>query len=375
MTKITQDNKQTVLLIGPLPPPEGGMTTSLRNLANSDLKDKYNLVVLDITGKRSRQKSNIIVGFFHQVYLIFKLIGILIKKRPKIVHIQMASYLYFYRRSLDILLCKLLGKKVIFHLRGAEFIDFYSKSSVFGKSYIRFILNISDKIIALSRVWRDFLARITRAEKIVVIPNGVRCTDFKLVNNKKRELGFSDNHIIVFFMGPIGKRKGAFDILEVIPKVASQIKDVSFIFAGPEEFKGEMAQFENMLNEKKLQKYVRYTGTITGQEKYDYYLSSDIFILPSYAENLPNAVLEAMAAGLTVIVSDVGAIPEVIQDGVNGFIVKPGDVEAIADKIVKLAENQQLRSAMGKRNFDLAREKYDMQVIAEQVDKVYEGFS
>jgi len=367
------ENKPNILIIGPVAPPVGGMTVSLNNLITSALKEKYNIFVLDITGYRSRNKTaNIFLGIRYQAYLIFKLICILIKKKPCIVHVQMASFFNFYRRSIDIIICKLFGKKVILHLRGANFVEFFNKSSLLGKCFIKFILNISDKVISLSKFWHDFLVGIMNPETIATVPNGVICSDFKLVNNKKEELGFPDSHIFVLFMGPIGKRKGAFDILDAISIVTYKIKDVSFIFSGFGEFKGELEQFSDLAKQKNLTAYVKYVGDIFGQEKYDYYLSSDVFVLPSYAENLPNSLVEAMAAGLPVVVSDVGAIPEIVEDGVNGFIIKPGNINAIADRIIKLANDSNLRKSMGQRNLKLAKEKYDMPIIAEKIDKVYQ---
>jgi glycosyltransferase involved in cell wall biosynthesis len=123
----------------------------------------------------------------------------------------------------------------------------------------------------------------------------------------------------------------------------------------------------------KIAKYIKHVKVISGQEKYDYYMSSDIFVLPSYAENMPNVLLEAMAAGLPVVVSNVGANPEIVEDGVNGFIIKPGDINAIADRIVKLAEDSNLRKSMGQINLKLAKEKYDMSIVAEKIDKLYQG--
>lgn len=367
-----KSNKKTILIIGPLAPPVGGMAISLENLLNSDLKNRYDLLVLDITGKRTRTKSSVLVGFFYQIYLIFKLISILIQRKPTIVHVQMASFLYFYRRSLDIVICKLFGKKVIFHLRGGRFVEFYNKSSFLGKFFIKFILNISDRVIALSKFWYDFFVGIMNDERIIIVPNGVFCSNFKTVTNQKKELGFLDYNILVLFIGPIGRRKGTFDMLDAVPIIINKVKNLDFIFCGTGEFAGEIEQFLDSIKKRKLSTYIKYEEKIYGQKLFDYYLSSDIFVLPSYAENLPNSVLEAMAAGLPVVVSDVGAIPEIVKDGVNGFLVKPGDINSIAEKIIKLAEDKDLRKLMGRRNLEIVKEKYDMPIIAEKVDKIYQ---
>jgi len=371
--KSIKKDKIGVLLIGPVAPPVGGMSVSLNNLMTSDLKDKYDLCLLDVTGYRARnKKATLLMGACYQIYLMVKLAYILVMKNPRIVHVQMANFFYFYSRSIDIIVCKLFGRKVIFHLRGGKFREFYGKSSLLGKKYIKFMLKISDRIIALSDSWRGFLATIAKKEKIIVVPNGVRCEEFGLANNKKKELGFHEDHIFAVYISPIAQSKGAFDIIEAIPKVTEKIKNITFIFCGPEEFTGELEKFKRKVSERALDKFVIYAGMVYGQEKVDYYMSSDIFLLPSYAENLPNALLEAMAAGLAVVVSDAGAIPEIVKDGVNGFLIKAGDVDAIAQNIIKLAGDAESRKYMGKKNRELALEKYDMRIIAERIDEVYQ---
>lgn len=364
-----------VLMIGPVAPPLGGMTISLSNIVDSRLKDKYDLRVLDITGYRTRRggRGNVFLGILHELRLIFELASILIGKGPKIVHIQMASFFYFYRRSVDIIICRLFGKKVIFHLRGASFIDFYDKSGLAGRTFIKAMLGLSNRIIVLSEYWRGFVSGIADAKKISVVPNGVEADKFALSRGDGTGSGHSDIRISVLFMGPVGKRKGAFDLLEAIPAVRQKVKDIVFIFSGKGEFEGELELFKRKVAEKGLEGCVRLTGDISGQEKIDRYISSDIFAMPSYAENFPNSVLEAMAAGLPVVVSDVGAIPEFVKDGVNGFIVKAGDAGAIAAKIATLAMDGDLRGSIGKSNRELVRQKYDMPIIAGMLDRIYQG--
>ncbi|MDD5173492.1 MAG: glycosyltransferase family 4 protein [Candidatus Omnitrophica bacterium] len=364
-------NKKIILFIGPLPPPEGGMATSLKNILNSDLKEKYELLALDITGKRTRYKGGIFAGFFYQMTLIFRLVSILLKKRPGIVHIQMTCFLYFYRRALDIIICKLFGVKVIFHLRGGYFIKFYDESPFLCRAFIRMILKISDRAVALSEVWRDFLSTIMDLKKIVIIPNGVRRSDFHLMKNRKEELGFSNDRILIIFMGTIGPKKGAFDILRGIPEMIGETRDIAFVFCGPEECDGELERFKNLVREGGLEPYVKYAGVVMAQEKLDYYLSSDIFILPSYVENMPNSLLEAMAAGLPVIVSKVGANPEIVIDKENGFLVAPGDINAITKRIIELSKDKHMRESMGKKNLEIVRDKYDMPIVSGKIDRLY----
>jgi glycosyltransferase involved in cell wall biosynthesis len=369
--KNIQKSKPKILFIGPYPPPYGGMAVNAQNLEQSVLKDRYGIYNLDITGLRTRKNANILQSILYQLELVFKLIVILVVKNPHIVHIRMASFFYFYRRSVSIILCKLFGKKIIIHLESGKFKTFFKNSSVFAKCYIKWILQLSDSVIALSQSWKDFLAGLVQHSKIQVIPNGVPIADFQLFKNKKNEFRFNDEHLLVLFAGSIGERKGVFDILQAIPVVLKECSNITFVFCGPENSASELELFRNTIRDKKIEQYVKYIGVISGQEKVDWFISSDVFILPSYAENLPLAMLEAMAAGLPVIVSDVGAIPEVVVNEENGYILKPGDIKGIAQAILKLARDKDLRSEMGRRNLALVKSKYDIGIVANSIDNLY----
>jgi glycosyltransferase involved in cell wall biosynthesis len=369
--KNMQKLKHKILFIDPCPPPYGGMAINAQNLRQSVLKDRYEIYNLDITGLRTRKNASILQSIFYQLDLVFKLITISAVKNPDIVHIRMASFFYFYRRSIDIIFCKLLGKKVIFHLAGAEFKTFFKNSSVFAKCYIKWILQLSDGVIALSQGWKDFLAGLVQHNKIQVISNGVPIADFQLFKNKKSEFQFDDEHLLILFAGSIGERKGVFDILQAIPAVLKERSNSTFVFCGPGDSNEELELFRNTIKDKKIDQYVKYIGVISGQEKVDWFISSDVFILPSYAENLPLAMLEAMAAGLPVIVSDVGAIPEVVVNGENGYILKPGDIKGIAQAILRLAEDKSIRVEMGRRNLALVKSKYDISIVADSIDNLY----
>jgi len=365
--------KHKILMIGPMPPPEGGMATSLTNILSSDLKGEYEISVLDITGCRTRRSGSVFRGIIYQFRLISMLLRIILVERPAIVHVHMASFMYFYRRSVDILICKLFGKKVVFHLHGGKFVDFYEKGSLSAKIFKRVVLGVSDRVIALSAKWHGFLSTLTSPEKIVVVPNGVICSDLSRVERAEKQAQERNSRISVLFAGAIGKRKGVFEILAAAARVIENFREITFLFAGPEEFGGEMSRFREMVDSLGLAGHVKYLGVVTGRDKTDLYLSADIFILPSYAENLPNSVLEAMAAGLPLVVSDVGALPEVVESGVNGFIVRAGDVNAIAERTLRLAGDRELRRSMGRYNLALAEKEYDMSVVAAKISDIYSG--
>lgn len=110
---------------------------------------------------------------------------------------------------------------------------------------------------------------------------------------------------------------------------------------------GEVDATRQLAHELELEAQVEVRDWIVGEEKQAWFRETNGFILPSRMEGLPMAMLEAMAWGKALIVSPVGGIPEFVTDGVEGFLVPPDDIDAIADAIRKLAENPDLRVQMG----------------------------
>ena len=149
-------------------------------------------------------------------------------------------------------------------------------------------------------------------------------------------------------------------------------KDVSFIIAGApvEEEPGLYDALDRKSGE--YGDEFRLRPNVSNQEKNELYMGCDIFLLPTYAEGLPNALLEAMSFGLPVITTPVGAIPEVIKDGENGFLIDPGDAKALSDRIITLIEDPGLRETMGKNNIKSINTEFAQEKMIEKIDRIYQ---
>ncbi|GAI08660.1 unnamed protein product, partial [marine sediment metagenome] len=121
-----------------------------------------------------------------------------------------------------------------------------------------------------------------------------------------------------------------------------------------------------------ISRYIEFLGYLRGEEKIQVFITSDIFILPTYhPEGFPYAILEAMSAGLPIISTPIGAIPEIIEDGANGFLIPPKIPYILAEKILTLIEDKSLREKMGAENMKKAQEKYDVKVVCKIFEKIY----
>jgi len=112
-------------------------------------------------------------------------------------------------------------------------------------------------------------------------------------------------------------------------------------------------------------------GVVGGRAKADALAAADVFVLPSYAEGMPMAILEAMAAGMAIIATPVGSIGEAVTDGQEGFLVAPGDVEALAGRIAALDGDFELRRRMGQAARQTAERRFAIDLVARQVAELY----
>ena len=208
-------------------------------------------------------------------------------------------------------------------------------------------------------------------EKIVEIPNGV---DFKAFNipypkdEVRRILGLSNKNVVLY-LSALYELKGPHILLKAIPKVVERYKDVFFVFVGG----GEVEKYKRLARKLCVEKHVKFTGYIEESAKPLYYKAADIFVLPSIEtfEVFPLAILEASAAELPMIVSNLKTFKCIIEEGYNGLFVKRRDPESLANALIYLLENDKLREEMGK-NARKRAERYSWERIAEETEKVYE---
>jgi glycosyltransferase involved in cell wall biosynthesis len=282
---------------------------------------------------------------------------VLMRYSPDIVHIAATSGLVFFEDSYYLILSKIFRKKIFLHYLGA-FDLYYNTVGKFHKYFIQTILRMCDHIALLSERVHSIVKEFGKIKAVSVIPSGINMDDYLNSENKKSMR--SDDVVRILFLGGFDAiRKGIVDIVEAIPKVAAKNHNALFLLSTSKSILLTLEKSDNILP----------LDWIPIEEKIRLYKDCDIFLLPSYNEGLPYSMIEAMAAGMAIIASDVGGIPEAVKDGVNGIIVRPGSVSDIVNSLNFLIENKETRVDMGKENIALVREKYsvsrNMQIIFE----------
>ncbi len=221
---------------------------------------------------------------------------------------------------------------------------------------------VTDKIICVSEFDKELALKFKVADenKLVVIHNGIDPTEFIRISRNYHK---SSNEVIVTFVGRLAPPKDLFlliDAVKLVPEVKLQI-----VGDGELRVKVERYILKNFLSDR----------VILLGERFDIpeiLAQSDIFVLPSKWEGLPLTIIEAMMSGLPVVATRVGGVPELVEDGVNGYLVPSGDVKAFADAIRKLAYNVELRERMGKAGRKRAIENFTLDKMLLRVAQVYE---
>ena len=276
-------------------------------------------------------------------------------KRIKIVHIHGAANASFDRCKMFINLAKRFGKKVILHEHAADFVEYYSASD--NKDDIQSTLNKCDRLIVLSKSWQDYFASIgVDKNKIKVLNNIVSPPELH------PEFHTRDGKLHLLYMGEISKRKGGFDLLKAVADHKEQFEGKLLLRMGGNQVDGDIRSF---IREHSLESFVTYEGWIAGQKKIECLNWEDVYILPSYNEGLPIAILEAMAYHHPVISTPVGGIPEIITSNEDGLLVTPGNSEEIANAIKYYIGNRDAIKTHGEKGYNVVQAFFPESVFKE----------
>ncbi|KON34100.1 MAG: hypothetical protein AC479_02020 [miscellaneous Crenarchaeota group-6 archaeon AD8-1] len=234
----------------------------------------------------------------------------------------------------------------------------------------------SNKIIAVSDFTRRELLKYynIKENKICVIHNGVDIIKFSPPKNKKKakvELGFNEQDFNILSVGRLYARKGLFTLIESMSIVARKFRNVKLIISGKGE-SNEMTKLVNYAKKLHVNDKIIFTGYFPDTKLPKLYQAADIFAFSTFYENLPFAILEALSSRLPVVTTRVGGIPEMIDDGKNGFLVPPANSLDLAKKILYLLENPNAASEMAYQARKTIREKFDWQLIVKKVLRVYQ---
>jgi glycosyltransferase involved in cell wall biosynthesis len=214
-------------------------------------------------------------------------------------------------------------------------------------------LRAADRVIAVSPHVADQAVELGVArERVRVIRSGVDVERFRPrdARQARSRLGLGAYTPVVLFVGNLEPRKQVHLLLEALQQVRRSVPDARLAIVGSGKSAGAEDQtlhLQRLAVGLDLQSAVQFTGPVDGETLLDWYAAADAFALPSSSEAQGIVALEAMACGVPVVASAVGGLLGTISDGHDGFLVPPGDVTALADRLVTLLRNRPARQTLG----------------------------
>jgi glycosyltransferase involved in cell wall biosynthesis len=364
--------KLRVLVSGALPPPVGGMTSYYQTLLNSSLHDQVDLHFVQTSSQKRDFSSSGLLTIANLIAAIqdsSRFTWAILVNHPQISHIGTALGLSFVKHSYCVFIARLFGSRVLLHPHCSLAI-LYSERSKSWKWFFKYVVNMSNGIVALSKEWLQ-LRSIVPGCMVYYLPNAIDLTLYHNVAVKRLAQVKREGPCRILYLGYLGEAKGSFDLLKVAAEVRSHGMDMIFDLVGGELSPGEIEQLRNKIRQDNLESCVRLHLPVYNHEKLAYLQNADIFVYPSHHEGMPMAVIEAMACGLPIVASQVGGLPDLVIDGVNGILVEPGQPDRLADVLCRLSKDHELQYSMQKASYQIGCEKYDIEQHVTRLISIY----
>jgi len=345
--------KKRILFIVHLPPPVHGTTKVCQSIMESrQINEAFDCYYLNCSGSLSMDDVNRLS--IRKLMRLFKasvsIVKQLVFRRYDLVYMTMdVSGFAFLKDSLHIVIAKLFQRKVVVHLHGRGFREFRSRNRVLN-GYCRLVFS-GLRVIHLSSCLLHEIVDLVQPDKLFVVGNGVEGGD-------EPDYEARSKHAVpsVLYLSNLIESKGYFDLLTACVYLKKSDVACKVAFVGACQTADAADKVTAFIEQHELQNMVRFMGPKYAEEKEILLRNADLFVFPTYYERecFPLCILEAMANGLPVISTDIGAIVDIVEDGINGRIVSARDPRQLAKTIQKLVEDPKLRLEMGR----VGREKY-----------------
>lgn len=355
-------------MVGPVPRSYAGVSKVAGMILDSSFPGHIDLRYVS-SGTRGNWCRKLYQGFAGLARVLWALGW----RWPDLMHLHVSKGSSIVRKSVFMWLAHLFRVPVILHFH--SFLsrarcpdgtwrapDVYRDAPRWLRWLIVRMLNRAECIVVLSSSYRSSFQTITDNSSLLVLPNPVDCNVFRPDHAPSREQ-------IVLFMGDFSPRKGVRDLIEAIPLVLETDPNARFVLCGSDRG----GAISNIIRAAGLEPFVELPGFVAGTEKVQWFQRATVFVLPSYQEGVPIAILEAMAAGLSIVATPVGGIPDVLEEGEQALFLEPGDVESLAVHIRRLLEDGALRQKMGRLNRREAETHHDIPVFMERLAQIFQS--
>lgn len=342
-----------LLLVGTLG--GGGIHQHVVNLERQ-LDERYNTTIHDMQSEPTG--SGIWWAFRSFIRSILAFLRFIVRRRPDIIHVHTSQSISFYRAAAYVLFVAYIWRRpVLVHVHGSGFDRFIESASAPTRLVQSSVFTAADGIIVLSEYWREVIEPVSEDTPVYVVPNAVDPDAYSPE--------FDRQYPLVTFVSTLVERKGVHELLDTIDDLSASLSasfDAAIAGTGPlsddvESTARELGSLE-------------YLGYVPEEEKRALLDQSTIFVLPTYAEGLPIAVLEGMAGGNAVVSTAVGGIPEVIDEE-GGIVVDPGDEQAFHQAVRELIVSPSDAEAMGRYNRRQIEQQFSWDAVLDRLQAIY----
>src|SRR4030042_3767869 len=328
------------------------LTSNCREVIESPEVTKYGLKIDSIKLDRSNLKRiiSLLILFF---YLFFYLK----RMRPDIVHTHSPELGFILSIH-----CKLYRISIINTYHGVSFND--KGYFLIKRKLEEFLIKCSnfDKIIIKDKSSMDDFKKL-KIRNVDYLPNAI---DLDLFRQKRHKINIKTTFL---FAGRIEKEKGLYYLIHAVNKLKKKEEGFEVLLIG----KGlDQKYFQELVTSLKLDNYIKFLGEKRNDEIIDYSFCSDVFISPSLHESFPVTVLEAWAAKLPVIISDVGGVSTICKDKENAIIIVPRNQKNIIEAMITLIKDPGLRKKLGENGRKLVEKNYRWDKIEKEMESIYE---
>nr|WP_249123732.1 MULTISPECIES: glycosyltransferase family 4 protein [unclassified Bradyrhizobium] len=293
--------------------------------------------------------------------ILARFAGQLARFRPDIVHINFATGGSLPRKYSILKLARAFGARIVVHFHGQFIEDKVAARTPAGRLF-KAIATGADIVIALGQAHADGFRRIgVDADRIVIVPNGI--PDFAGEGVLEQKSG---QPLHILFSGLLTENKGMQVLIPALARLGQTVTDWHCVAAG----NGEVATFSAMADQAGLRGQMTFTGWIEADDMHRYMREADIVVLPSRTEALPLSLIEGACAGAALVATDVGNVRSIVEDGVNGALVRR-EPDAIAAALAMLATNRARLKEMQAASRGIYRKRFTVSALADALRAVY----
>ena len=355
--------RKRVLLLGPSRLAAGGVSTHLNQIFSSAIAKDFDLHHFQV-GSEGRRESR--AGMICRLLISPITLSItIIRYFPSIVHLNMSMGQKSYWRDLVyLIISKLMGQRVVFQIHGGLLPqELFSHSKLLTR-LLRVVLRHCDIIVLLARTELNAYREFVPKARLELIANAIEVEGVIKKNTTPKP-----GPLKVVYVGRLIKTKGINEVIEAFYLLSKENRKIQLTIAGSGQ---EKANLQNRVTELGLDEFVVFAGEVFGAQKNKIWHEADLFVFPTYhKEGLPYSVLESMAAGTPIITTRVGALPDIIEEGVHGFFVPAKDPEALAESIARLDSDRELLALMSSAARDRVIKEYSLSRLANDFQRLY----